>query len=172
MPRPKETIADRIAMDIAMSIHEGTLNPGDRIPTQSELKEQYGVAPQTASTAQGHLSRAGLTQGHPRRGTFVAESSDSDGRSPVLDILDAWSICLSLAYGTFQREESGAYPAALAGLDRNVLRFMADAFQDAAHDTLTGRPRQQVLVAARAVVERGGACDAFPEENHMDRNGH
>ena len=49
------------------------LRPGDIIPSDAELCEEFGVSRQTARNAMAKLQQEGLVQRLPGRGTFVAE---------------------------------------------------------------------------------------------------
>ena len=63
-----------IQMDILNRISDGTLKPGERIATEAELMEQYGVSRITAQRAIFELKQRGLLVRKPRAGTFVAQA--------------------------------------------------------------------------------------------------
>lgn len=52
-------------------INNGELKPGDKIPTEHELKSLFNVSRMTISTAMIHLTKEGLIRRIPGRGTFV-----------------------------------------------------------------------------------------------------
>ncbi|GGD88859.1 GntR family transcriptional regulator [Paenibacillus nasutitermitis] len=52
-------------------IHSGEFKPGDKVPTEHELKSQFNVSRMTISTAMIHLAKDGLIRRIPGRGTFV-----------------------------------------------------------------------------------------------------
>ncbi|MFT0859425.1 phosphonate metabolism transcriptional regulator PhnF [Ancylobacter sp. G4_0304] len=62
-------IAERIEADIA----EGRLPPGQRLPTEMELAERFGVNRHTLRRALAMLAELGLIEATPGRGTFVKE---------------------------------------------------------------------------------------------------
>ena len=60
-------IADLLAEKIA----SGELAPGDRLPSELEVAETYGVARLTARRAARELVARGLARTLPGKGTFV-----------------------------------------------------------------------------------------------------
>lgn len=58
---------------LAAQIAAGTLKPGDRIPSASELREQFGVSSTPVREAINHLKARGLLVGEAGVGVFVAE---------------------------------------------------------------------------------------------------
>lgn len=64
----------RIRSEWEARIRSGELPPGTRLPTEAELREQYGIGRATAQRVLHELAQAGLVERHRRRGTFVADS--------------------------------------------------------------------------------------------------
>ena len=60
-----------IAEDLRNQIDDGTLAPGDRLPSERELASHYGTARNTAREAIRLLSEAGLVSSEQGRGSFV-----------------------------------------------------------------------------------------------------
>lgn len=67
MPVAYEVIAD----DLRRLIREGKYQPGDRLPSEAELKQRYGHTVPTIRQALGVLSAEGLIDKQHGRGTFV-----------------------------------------------------------------------------------------------------
>ncbi|MFB4303369.1 GntR family transcriptional regulator [Actinomadura sp. NTSP31] len=61
----------QIAAIIAERIESGDLQPRRRIPSESDLVQEYGVARETARRAVAYLREQGLVYTVPQRGTFV-----------------------------------------------------------------------------------------------------
>ncbi|MFJ8334503.1 GntR family transcriptional regulator [Streptomyces sp. NPDC094437] len=64
-----------IAADLRKQMQNGLLNPGDRIPSLTEIQERYGVTVTTANRAFKQLKAEGLTYAKPGVGTVVAARS-------------------------------------------------------------------------------------------------
>jgi len=64
----------QIAEDLETEIFVGKLATGARLPTENELAARYAVNRHTLRRALAELSRKGLVEATPRRGTFVSKS--------------------------------------------------------------------------------------------------
>ena len=60
-------IGEILAADIAA----GTLAAGEKLPTEPELMQRFGVSRFTVRQALGHLEQRGLVRAEQGRGTFV-----------------------------------------------------------------------------------------------------
>jgi GntR family transcriptional regulator len=58
---------------IRNQIENGNLNPGDRLPPENALAEDYGISRMTARRATEALVTEGILVRHPGKGTFVAD---------------------------------------------------------------------------------------------------
>ncbi|MFJ4654502.1 GntR family transcriptional regulator [Nocardia sp. NPDC088792] len=69
-PAYRATAAE-IAVDLITAIHNGHYQPGDKLPSQTELMTTYGVAMATAAAALRKLRDHGLTTTQPGRGVYL-----------------------------------------------------------------------------------------------------
>ncbi len=63
----------QVAADLAADIASGALRPDTRLPSETELSAQYGVARVSVRRAVADLRSRGLVVTIHGRGTFVAE---------------------------------------------------------------------------------------------------
>lgn len=70
-----------IATDIQRSIEDGTLKPGDKLPTVVEFCELYGVSKITVKRAMDRITELGLVTSRRGSGTYVKET---DGLPPSM----------------------------------------------------------------------------------------
>ncbi|MFB9134309.1 histidine utilization repressor [Vibrio olivae] len=83
MPQtPRYLTIKRYILD---NITSGRWLPGDRIPTELELTQQFSVSRMTVNKAVRDLVAEGMLQRKPRAGTFIC-SPDDKAESPLLDI--------------------------------------------------------------------------------------
>ncbi|MCX4451647.1 GntR family transcriptional regulator [Streptomyces sp. NBC_01789] len=75
---PKKVGYAEIAAHFRHQIQEGTLRPGDAMPSYAELKEQFGVAHTTANRAYRTLKMEGLVLTSPGSKTVVSSPSSNN----------------------------------------------------------------------------------------------
>ncbi|MEV6681351.1 winged helix-turn-helix domain-containing protein [Streptomyces erythrochromogenes] len=70
----------QIAAFVIEDIENGKLPVGRRIPSEAEMKQQFGVARDTARNTVAHLREKGYVHTVPQRGTFVLDrTAENDG---------------------------------------------------------------------------------------------
>ena len=82
MTRP---LGEHIRSQVEARILSGDLAPGERLPTEAELMQQFGCSRMTVSKALSALADAGLIERRKRAGSFVSRPRV---HSMVLDIPD------------------------------------------------------------------------------------
>lgn len=179
---PVPTTAATIAGDLLVAIHRGYLPWGTQVPSQTDLMRAYKVATATAASALSKLDAVGLTYTVPGKGRFVVAKPPLFQRHDVLDILDAAMICRRLASsgggsaphyigvgGDPDWDDPHADPeksmpprrvdvTALVGVDRHLLRWISEAFVDAAR-RIVGHGQvdadRHLVASARAILRDG-----------------
>lgn len=66
----------QILEDLRDAITSGSIAPGDKVPSNADLKRKYGVASQTAQNAINALKSEGIVYGVAGRGVFVRSDLD------------------------------------------------------------------------------------------------
>jgi len=64
---------ERVRQSIAQTLTDGTLSPGDKLPSESRLAEEFGVNRLTVRRAIEELARAGVVESRQGSGTFVSD---------------------------------------------------------------------------------------------------
>lgn len=78
---PALSVPDRLAVDLERLILEGELKPGDRLPTEKELGEYFGVSRVSIRQALHQLDVRGLIDRKPGRGTIVRSAASRGGHA-------------------------------------------------------------------------------------------
>ncbi|NKX54481.1 FadR/GntR family transcriptional regulator [Arthrobacter mobilis] len=78
---PALSVPDRLAVDLERLILEGELKPGDRLPTEQELGELFGVSRVSIRQALRELEARGLIDRKPGRGTTVRSTAARSGQA-------------------------------------------------------------------------------------------
>jgi len=68
----------QIEQEILREIHSGRLNPGDQIPTETQLSQRFNVSRITARRAVENLTQQGVVYSRQGKGSFVAQSRIRD----------------------------------------------------------------------------------------------
>ena len=66
---------EQIVQQVEESIHSGVLKPGDQLPPERDLAEQFGVSRTAVREAVKALHEKGLVEAFPGRGTFITEGT-------------------------------------------------------------------------------------------------
>ena len=74
---------EQIAQQVEESIHKGALKPGDQLPPERELAEQFGVSRTAVREAVKTLREKGLLEAYPGRGTFITDGSSNSIRQSL-----------------------------------------------------------------------------------------
>ncbi len=72
------------------NIDNGSLKPGDRIPSENELCEQFGLSRQTVRHAISQLSKEGLLESMRGSGTYVADLHAGEGERTVVAVVTTY----------------------------------------------------------------------------------
>lgn len=87
-PLQQRRLADDIIDRIETLILEGSLRPGERLPAERALAEQFGVSRPSVREALQKLIARGLLTSRHGGGTFVSETLGSSFRDPMNDLLE------------------------------------------------------------------------------------
>ena len=150
-PKKHRNLAQGVVAHISAQIRDGEINPGDKLPTESEIMRIQGVSRTVVREAISHMQAAGMVETRHGIGTFVLEPSASRlGIDPgtvvtMRDVLAILELRISLETET----------AGLAALRRSdeQLRGLREALDDfeanvaAGGDTVKPDLRFHLLIA-------------------------
>ena len=132
-PLQQRRLSDDIVERIETLILEGSLRPGERLPAERALAEDFGVSRPSLREAIQKLVARGLLISRHGGGTFVSDSLGSSFRDPMLELLENNPEAQrDLIEFRHMLEGACAYYAALRAtdLDRQRLKAAFERVQD------------------------------------------
>jgi GntR family transcriptional repressor for pyruvate dehydrogenase complex len=115
----RRRITDQIIDHLLAMIANGTFNPGDKLPPEHVLMEQFGVGRSSLREAIGALSLIGVLKVRPGHGTHVASITDGFLSKPL-----RWSLL------TFGRSKIHELIEARIALEHAIVGMAADRATD------------------------------------------
>jgi len=147
-------LAEKLASAVRQEITQGSYKAGDRLPTEREMSEAFGVSRAIVREAMGRLKHDGIVVSRQGSGAFVADGtvpilrlhvvpSDADDLREVVELLSAIRSAAS-AHAAVRRT-----PAQLAAITR-WYRAIGRAIRD-------GQPGEEEDIAFhRAIIDAAG----------------
>jgi len=124
----------RVADDLAEKINSQELRPGDKLPSERALCDQYSVSQITVRRALRELAHADRVYSHHGLGWFVSETSAADPTAHVALLLsemdDLSAYLLQDLSGRLDREQLTLYPAFGSCDERAEARLIQSAMRD------------------------------------------
>jgi len=74
---------EQIVEQIEQSVQKGDLKPGDQLPAERELAQQFGVSRTAVREAVKALREKGLVEAYPGKGTFITSGSSNPMRQSL-----------------------------------------------------------------------------------------
>ncbi len=78
---PAEYPYERVTNELRRRIREGVYQPGERLPSRSEMQAEFGVSDIVIGAAMRALKAERLTEPKPGVGTYVADPLPPENRS-------------------------------------------------------------------------------------------
>jgi len=110
----------QLVEQVRQALLNGTLRPGDRLPTVKEVVGSIAINPNTVLKAYRDLEREGLVEGRQGVGTFVLRRPD--GPKPS----DQAALRRSLTAWVSRAQQAGLADADIESMVRTVLRAGAE----------------------------------------------
>ncbi|WP_386074852.1 aminotransferase-like domain-containing protein [Tropicimonas aquimaris] len=149
-----EPLQRQLRRGLIAAIHEGTLQPGQKILSSRALAEKLGIARNTATAVYDELIARGYLESLPRRGCFVAARGRSAERPAGLKTVVDWDARMAVHPSRLnhirkpQNWHDYPYPFIFGQVDRQL--FPLNAWRESSRDTL-GRAALDWWSADRAV---------------------
>ena len=110
-----EKLSQAVVRQIELLILRGILRPGERLPSERDLSEKFGVSRPSLRDAVADLSERGLLVARPGAGIFVAEVLGSAFAAPLIQLFASHEEAV-FDYLAFRRDLEGLAAARAAKL--------------------------------------------------------
>ncbi|WP_106477370.1 FadR/GntR family transcriptional regulator [Phytohalomonas tamaricis] len=85
LPERNPQLSEQVAQQLTEAIHAGEMRQGERLPTEAELGERFGISRSVVREAISMLRNAGLVTSRRGSGSFVAEAPMVALKLPIPD---------------------------------------------------------------------------------------
>ena len=155
-PLQRQTLADRLAEDIADRILSGVLTPGESLPAGAELAQQYGVSRAVVRDATSLLAARGLVDVRHGSGVYVTSSQhDAFGDALLLTLRRAGATAWDL-----EQFEQLLFPAAAALACSSATNEEIAAIRKLA---------TQHIAACERLIDEEESGDEVSEQDRLER---
>ncbi len=157
-PKKHRNLAQGVVAYISEGIQNGSISPGDKLPTESEIMRIQGVSRTVVREAISHMQAAGMVETRHGIGTFVLEPAarptlgiDPTTVVTMRDVLAILELRISL-----ETEAAGLAASRRTEAQLQQLRAALDGFQQAASsgEPTVGWDVQFHLTIAQASANR------------------
>ena len=157
-PKKHRNLAQGVVAYISEGIQNGSISPGDKLPTESEIMRIQGVSRTVVREAISHMQAAGMVETRHGIGTFVLEPAarptlgiDPTTVVTMRDVLAILELRISL-----ETEAAGLAASRRTETQLQQLRAALDGFQHAASsgEATVGWDVQFHLTIAQASANR------------------
>lgn len=157
--KPKK-VSSQIADQIRASILAGDFSPGDKLPTERDLAEMFGVSRPSVREALNSLASAGLVMSYQGGGTVVMSLVETTARNPLgelirtqqdraLDVIEVRKCMESwTAYYAAQRalpEDIRRMEEIVSGMERNLEGLLPSEDLDANFHIVIARASHNIV---------------------------
>lgn len=143
---PRETVVDACARHLRRAIMSGEVTPGERLPPERKLAEQFGVNRVTVRGALAHLANARLLRVRQGSGYVVQDYREEGGPELIAGLAE-------LASG----KELASIARDLLFVRRHLARAVLMRLSE--RSQVDARPVAAAVRAFEAAAERGAAVD-------------
>jgi DNA-binding FadR family transcriptional regulator len=163
------SLASKISTDLRRDISEGVFKPGDRLPSEAALTQQYSVSRTVVREAIAILRASGLVEARKGAGVFALDNKPDDQPFKDLTIEKISSVIELLELRTIFEVEA----AALAASRRSATQIEAilEAHKRVGDCLTSGAPTRDADFNLHVTIAEATQNRRFPEFLQLIRSG-
>lgn len=141
-PIKRESIIDQVYEQLKDNLLDGTWKPGDKIPSENELSEAFGISRVSVRQALARLAALGLIETRLGEGSYVCELGvEAHMQELIPYVLLGEDSIRELAYFRYITEPEYAVEASLKGTPEQLKELRRIAEDSASHWKQTTKDR-------------------------------
>lgn len=150
-----------VASELAKAIHEGVYLPGQRLPSERDLADRFGVSRPTVREAMIALDMQGMIEARHGSGIYVTASLPAEGQAPELDI---GAFELTEARRLFEGETAALAAATITDEEIEELETLVKAIREENKRNVAGERADRSFHIAIAKATRNSAIAGVIEQ--------
>lgn len=99
--RAKRSLYKQIVENVERGVRDGSLKPGDQLPSMNVLADRYGISRETVKKAYGILVEKDFIEPRHGKGFYVKDHERAHSRGTILVIFDKFSVYKQIAFDAF-----------------------------------------------------------------------
>ena len=130
--RIKHSIYKQIVEQVERGVRDGSLSPGEQLPSMNVLADKYKISRETVKKAYGILVEKDIIEPLHGKGFYVKDLAGSGARIEVLVILDNFSVYKQITYTALAQTLGPGADITILNHDQNpdLLEYFIDSHLD------------------------------------------
>ena len=130
--RTKNSIYKQIVEQVERGVRDGSLTPGEQLPSMNVLADRHRISRETVKKAYGILVDHGFVEPRHGKGFYVKDISRSGARFRILVVFDKFSVYKQIAFDAFAETLPQGTEITILSHDQNpdLLEYFLDTHLD------------------------------------------
>lgn len=130
--RAKHSIYKQIVEQIERGIRDGSLTPGEQLPSMNVLADNHRISRETVKKAYGILVEKDMIEPRHGKGFYVKDISKGGARTRILVVFDKFSVYKQIAFDAFSANLPAGTEITILSHDQNpdLLEYFLDTHLD------------------------------------------
>ncbi|MBP5571439.1 MAG: GntR family transcriptional regulator [Bacteroidales bacterium] len=130
--RAKHSLYKQIVEQVERGIRDGSLQPGDQLPSMNALAERYDISRETVKNAYGILVEKSLIEPRHGKGFYIKDITAGRSHTRVLMVFDKFSVYKQMAFDAFVESMPADTDITIRSHDQNPdqLEYLLDSYLD------------------------------------------
>ncbi|MBR6457789.1 MAG: GntR family transcriptional regulator [Bacteroidales bacterium] len=130
--RAKHSIYKQIVEQVERGVRDGSLTPGEQLPSMNVLADRHRISRETVKKAYGILVEKDIIEPRHGKGFYVKDISTGGARTRILVVFDKFSVYKQIAFDAFAANLPTGTEITILSHDQNpdLLEYFLDTHLD------------------------------------------